>query len=63
MIINYQIIQFLDNKMPEVAFSDGYFIAPAESGIYYYGISGSWLSKDGKFSEGSTTSVFAIEVN
>ncbi len=56
------IQQFQDEGAVDVPFQDGHFIAPTEKGVYYYGISASWSTKDGKHSKGSTSSVFVIEV-
>jgi len=56
------IQQFQDEGAVDVPFQDGHFIAPTEKGAYYYGLSASWSTKDGKYSQGSTSSVFVIEV-
>jgi hypothetical protein len=54
--------QFQDDKIVEVPLKDGYFNAPKEKGIYYYGLSAYWKTDDGKYSKGDTSSVFVIEV-
>jgi hypothetical protein len=54
--------QFKNDKTVEVPLKDGYFNAPIEKGVYYYGISAYWKTDDGKYSEGDTSSVFAIEI-
>lgn len=54
--------QYQDNEIIEISLGDGSFVAPKESGIYYYGISAYWNSEDGKYSIGDTSSVFVIEV-
>ncbi|GGG58865.1 hypothetical protein [Paenibacillus radicis (ex Gao et al. 2016)] len=51
-----------DDKSVEIVLQDGVFQAPKEKGIYYYGIFANWLSPDGKYSEGDTSSVFVIGV-
>lgn len=54
--------QFQGNLTTPVPLEDGYIIAPKESGVYYYGISAVWKTDDGKYSNGDTSSAFAIEV-
>ncbi|SEB92424.1 hypothetical protein [Paenibacillus sp. GP183] len=54
--------QFVDDKTIQIPLNDGFFNAPKEKGIYYYGISAFWKTDDGKFSKGDTSSVFVIEV-
>ncbi|RXZ81741.1 hypothetical protein EBB07_13885 [Paenibacillaceae bacterium] len=54
--------QFQDEKTVDAPLVDGYFKAPKEKGVYYYGLSGDWTTDDGKYSKGSTSSVFVIEV-
>lgn len=55
--------EFQDDKSVEIPLIDGFFNAPKEKGIYYYGISAFWTTDDGKYSKGDTSSVFVIEVN
>lgn len=54
--------QFQDEKNIEIPLKDGYFQAPKEKGVYYYGLSAYWRTDDGKYSKGDTSSVFVIEV-
>jgi hypothetical protein len=53
---------FQNDKTIEVPLKDGYFNAPKEKGVYYYGLSAYWKTKDSKYSKGDTSSVFVIEV-
>lgn len=54
--------QFVDDKEVQIPLKNGSFNAPKEQGVYYYGISAFWTTEDGKFSEGSSSVVFVIEV-
>lgn len=54
--------QFADDKEVQIPLQNGSFNAPKEQGVYYYGISAFWTTEDGKFSEGSSSVVFVIEV-
>ncbi|WP_155991448.1 hypothetical protein [Paenibacillus sp. FSL R7-277] len=54
--------QFVDDKEVQIPLKNGSFNAPKEQGVYYYGISAFWTSEDGKFSEGSSSVAFVIEV-
>ncbi|MFS0726465.1 hypothetical protein [Paenibacillus sp. 1P07SE] len=56
------LIEFTETKPVQLPLDNGTFKAPSERGTYYYGISANWLSEDGKYSIGDTSSVFAIEV-
>lgn len=56
------ISQYLYDKIIEVPLKNSRIKAPAKKGIYYYGISAFWVTDDGKYSNGNTSSVFAIEV-
>jgi hypothetical protein len=57
-----RIKEFLNDKAIEVPFKDGFIKVPIKKGIYYYGIEAYWTTKDGKYSNGDTSSVFVIEV-
>lgn len=54
---------FRDGIPSEVKITDHAFEAPKEEGIYYYGLSATWLKdKEQRISEGSSSYVFALEV-
>ncbi|MFC3749800.1 hypothetical protein [Paenibacillus sp. GCM10012306] len=56
------IEQFIDNTTIQIPLNNDSFNAPKEQGTYYYGISAVWTTEDGKFSKGSTSAGFVIEV-
>jgi hypothetical protein len=59
---NISLGEFTDKDATQVPLDNGTFKSPDKRGIYYYGISANWLSKDGKTTNGDTSAVFAIEV-
>lgn len=54
--------QFRGDKVIDIPLNDGSMKAPLEQGVYYYGVMGSWTADDDKELQGSTSSVFVIEV-
>ncbi|MCS7462884.1 hypothetical protein N0M98_22420 [Paenibacillus doosanensis] len=59
---NIKVTLSQDEKPVDIPLKDGYFQAPKQPGIYYYGIFAYWRSDDGKHSHGDTSSDFVIEV-
>ncbi|MBM7565909.1 hypothetical protein [Paenibacillus sacheonensis] len=51
-----------DRESASIQLTNGHYLAPQKPGLYYYGISAYWKSADGKYADGDTSVIYAIQV-